>query len=97
MSSYGCFMVSGPHSFSHNAFQLWAAKSYRHACACESGAGTGPIEVNMGEGWMPLGAISNTTFEVRVRYHPTNSEVAFKVMYKNGTEWKGYQASWYVK
>lgn len=90
-------MVSGPHSFSHKAFQLWATKSYRHACARESGAGAGPIEVNMGEGWMLLGAISNTTFEFRVRYHPTNSEVAFKVVYKNGTEWKGYQNSWFVK
>lgn len=90
-------MVSGPHSFSHKAFQLWAAKSYRHACFRESGAGAGPIEVNMGEGWMLLEAISNTTFEFKIRYHPTNSEVAFKLVYKHGAEWKGYQNSWFVE
>lgn len=90
MSSYGCTMFPGLHSFNHDAFMLWAAKSYRLACARESGVGAGPIELNMGEGWMSLETISNTSFQMRVRRHTTNGEIAFKLLYKDTHEWKGY-------
>lgn len=68
---------------------LWAAKAYRHACAREAGAGAGPIELNLGEGWMPLEDISTAdSFRMRIRRHPTNGEISFTLAYEDGKSWK---------
>lgn len=83
-------MFPGPHTFNHNRFMLWAAKAYRHACAREAGVGAGPIEMNLGEGWMLLEDISTAnSFRMQIRRHPTNGEISFRLVSREGNGYKG--------